>query len=63
MAAIKWGKPRQVRSGIRVEGSVTLSCGHTIKEYATSRREDIARDAVARLLVTRTSDHKRTCKR
>lgn len=63
MAAIKWGKPRPVRNGIRVEGSVTLSCGDTIKEYATSRTEEVARNAVARLLVTRTTDHKRTCKK
>lgn len=63
MAAIKWTQPRKVKNGIRVQGSVTLSCGDKITEFATARTEEGGRAVVSRLLQTRTTDHMRTCKK
>lgn len=60
MAAIGW-KYRNVKAGIRVEGKVKLSCGHTLKEYATARTEANGRQVVERLLITLTADHAREC--
>jgi hypothetical protein len=60
MASIQW-KKWNTKKGLKVRGTIKLSCDHVIEETFIGRNEDEIKKAIGNLIAIRTEGHGRNC--